>query len=127
MSLASEAEHIRQAEHNERFLESFDLPTTPFLDWATTAIFYTAVHYVRAVAAHHRVTNISRHGEVDKLFATLPILRQNPGVYDDYRQLKDDSRDARYDMRRLTLREVVELRDEELSRIRGFVRLYLSV
>lgn len=119
--MASEQAHLAQARHNEAFLGSFDLATTPYLDWAVTAIFYSALHYIRALAARYRITNISTYGEMDRLFQRVSLFRQHQWVYQDYRQLKDDSRAARYDMRKFTLREAGELRDEELFRIREFV------
>ncbi len=119
--MASVVEHLAQARHNEAFLASLDLPTTPYLDWAVTAIFYAALHYLRGLLARHHVTNISRYGEMDTAFDRLAVLRGNPGIYIDYRQLKDDSRAARYNMWRPPYGEVVDFRDGELRRIRDFV------
>ncbi|MCZ6479114.1 MAG: hypothetical protein O6929_01720 [candidate division NC10 bacterium] len=124
--MATEREHLRQAEHNEDFVGTFDLTRTPYLDWAATVIFYAALHYIRALAARHRIRNISRYAEMDNLFDRLMVFRRNPGVYEDYRQLKDDSRAARYDMRRFSPEEVMGLRDEELRRINQFVRTQLA-
>ena len=42
-------------------------------------------------------------------------------MYEDYRQLKDDSRAARYDMWKPTIADVVDYRDGELRRLREFV------
>lgn len=119
--MATEQAHLQQAVHNEQFLATFDLVITPYLDWAVTVIFYAALHYIRAVAARYLFSNISTYGELDRMFERLQILRQNSGIYVDYRQLKDDSRVARYDMRKFSPQEVRDLRDEELSRIRQFV------
>lgn len=119
--MATEPEHLQQAQHNEQFLTTFELATTPYLDWAVSVIFYAALHYIRALAARHHLTNISTYGDMDQAFARLTVFRKNPAIYPDYRQLKDDSRAARYDMARFTPREVVDLRDQELHRIRGFV------
>jgi len=124
--MATEREHLHQAQHNEQFLATFYLPTTSYLDWAVTVIFYAALHYIRALAARHLFTNISRYGELDKLFNRLPLFRNNSWVYIDYRQLKDDSRAARYDMRAFSSQEVTALRDEELTRIRQFVLAQLA-
>jgi hypothetical protein len=94
---------------------------TPYLDWAVTVIFYATLHYLRALFARHHVTNIARYGDMDKAFERLAVVRNEAGIYNDYRQLKDDSRDARYNMWRPTLVEVVDFRDGELDRIRSFV------
>ena len=124
--MATEREHLRQAEHNEDFVGTFDLTRTPYLDWAVTVIFYAALHYIRALAARYHFRNISRYGELDRVFERFVVFRRNPGVYEDYRQLKDDSRAARYDMRRFSPEEVIALRDEELRRINQFVRTQLA-
>jgi hypothetical protein len=119
--MASVAEHLEQARHNEAFLGSLDLQSTPYLDWAVTIIFYAALHYLRALFADNLITNISRYGDMDKAFDRLALLKKNPTVYNDYRQLKDDSRDTRYNMWRPASADVVDFRDGELRRIRDFV------
>jgi hypothetical protein len=124
--VATVEKHLRQAEHNEHFLATLDLASTPYLDWALTIIFYAALHYLRALFSHHHLTNITRYGEMDNAFARLPVCRRNPDMYQDYRQLKDDSRAARYDMWRPTLADVVDYRDGELRRIRELVRAHLT-
>ena len=123
--MATEQAHLRQAQHNEQFLTTFDPAITPYLDWAVTVIFYAALHYIRALAARHQFMNISRYGELDRVFERLPVFRHNRAVYVDYRQLKDDSRAARYDMGVFSSQEVAGLRDEELLRIRQFVLAHL--
>jgi hypothetical protein len=119
--MATEEIHLRQAKHNEQFLDTFDLSTTPYLDWVVTVIFYAALHYIRALAARHHFGNVSSHADMDRIFSRVPVFRRQPDVYVDYRQLKDDSRAARYDARQFSPREVVELQDEEFQRIRVFV------
>jgi hypothetical protein len=119
--MASVAQHLAQAGHNEAFLESLDLRTTPYLDWAMTIIFYAALHYIRGLLARYQVTNISSYGEMDKAFNRLILLRQNPGIHTDYRQLKDDSRAARYNMWSPAYGDIVDFRAGELRRIREFV------
>jgi hypothetical protein len=119
--VATVREHIAQARHNEAFLGTLDLRSSPYLDWAITVIFYAALHYLRAIFARNLITNIARYGDMDKAFERLAVMKRNPGIYDDYRQLKDDSREARYNMWRPGPAEVIEFRDGELSRIREFV------
>ena len=114
-------EHLRQARHNEQYLLTFDLATSLYLDWAITAIFYTALHYLRSLMSRLLFTNVSGYGDMDKAFDRLSLLKRNPAIYADYRQLKDDSWAARYNMWRPTVAEVVDLKDNELQRIRNFV------
>jgi hypothetical protein len=58
---------------------------------------------------------------MDRAFERLPVLRRNPQVYEAYRQLKDDSRSARYDMWAPRPPDVLDLREDELRTIREFV------
>jgi len=90
-------QHLAQARRNEAFLGTFDLADPRYLDWAVTVIFYAALHYLRALMSKHRYTNISRYGDMDMAFERLTVLKRNPQIYDAYRDLKDDSRSARYD------------------------------
>jgi hypothetical protein len=118
--VATQQQHLEKAYHNESFFNYFDLDTTPFLDWVITGIFYSALHYIRAIASNYKFENISSYGDIDKLFNVLSIFKQTPSIYYDYRQLKDDSRTARYEMTNFTKEEVQDLRDQEFARIKSF-------
>lgn len=85
-------EHLRQAEHNERFVDIFDLKSSPYLDWALTGIFYSAIHYVEAALATRAKHPLS-HSERNTL---IHLYIKNNDVYDDHRDLMEDSRDVRY-------------------------------
>ena len=119
------AQHLEQAQHNERFLATLDPASTPFRDWAVTIIFYAALHYLRALFARYLHANITRYGEMDTAFSRIDVCRRNPRIYDDDRQLKDDSRAARYDMWRPAVADIVDYRDNELRRVREFVQANL--
>lgn len=119
--MATKKEHIRKAEHNERFIDLFDIDTTPFLDWVITGIFYSAIHYIRALAAKYGLINISSYGDMDKLFNRISVFKNNRTAYMDYRQLKDDSRSARYEMVKFSTPEVRSLKNEEFQRIKSFI------
>lgn len=123
--MPTEAQHLQKAQHNEAFLATFDLITSRYLDWAVTATFYAALHYLRALMAKHRYTNVSNYGDVDVAFNRIDILKRNPPIYDAYRNLKDESWAARYNMWIPRPPDVVDLRDNELQRIRDFVRANL--
>ncbi len=75
--------------------------------------------------AKHRYTNVSNYGDVDVAFNRIDILKRNPPIYDAYRNLKDESWAARYNMWVPRPPDVVDLRDNELQRIRDFVRANL--
>lgn len=119
--MPSEAQHLQKARHNDAFLATFDLAASPYLDWAVTAAFYAALHYLRALMAKNFYTNVSHYGDMDTAFNRLALLKRNPAVYDDYRSLKDESWSARYNMWVPRPPDVVDLRDNELHRIREFV------
>ncbi len=118
--MPTKEQHLQQAQHNEAYLATFDLAQSPYLDWAATAAFYSALHYLRALMARYGYTNISGYGDMDKAFERLAVLKSSTDVHDSYRQLKDDSRSARYDMWKPTGADVVDLRDE-MVKIRDFV------
>jgi hypothetical protein len=123
--MPTKEQHLQQAQHNEAFLATFNVETSPFLDWAVSAVFYAGLHYLRSLMAKHGYSNISRYADMDRAFERLAVLKRNPGINDAYRQLKDDSRAARYDMWRPTETDVVDLRDGELRKIREFVHANL--
>lgn len=85
--------HLSQARHNESvalFLLQHDYP-----DWAVTAFFYAALHYVEAVLAGEN-RHSENHPARDSSIARNPSLRR---VYGEYRYLKTVSNDARYRVR----------------------------
>lgn len=71
-------QHRQQAEHNKAFIR--DLDTTPYLDWAVTVAFYTALHLVEwfltskghtGRRAHQlRDAYISREADLRAMYAT---------------------------------------------------------
>jgi hypothetical protein len=44
--MPSQRGQASQVLHSRKFLATLDLDNSPFLDWAVTVIFYTAVHLV---------------------------------------------------------------------------------
>jgi len=87
-------QHRDKAIHNEDFVAELN---NPYWDWAITATFYSALHYVEAFLACKPIPIHSRNHEVrdDNIQRDALLTR----IYDDYRQLKDDSHNARYDAR----------------------------
>ena len=86
--MATENEHERQADHNQKFLD--DLDPTKYPDWAATVAFYIAVHRVQALLrvsgdrckSHQKRNNILR--------------AKFPSVWKHYQPLYSFSRLARY-------------------------------
>lgn len=90
--MPSTDEHLKQAKHNEGFVGIFDLETSPYLDWALTSIFYSAIHYVEAALAING-KHPSSHSQRNTF---IEVYIKNTNVYDHHRDLMEDSRDARY-------------------------------
>ena len=90
--MPTKEEHLKKAHHNEAFIESFEVADTPFLDWIVTAAFYAAVHYIEAYLASHD-SHSQHHRARDSELVRDPGLKQ---IHSVYRQLKDDSTNARY-------------------------------
>lgn len=115
-------QHRAKAENNEFFV---DETGNPFWDWAVTAIFYAALHYVEAYFANqvpplhpgaHQVRN-----------STVQKDARLTAIYVDYRQLEDESRDARYDAAMtMTQADVTRLK-RNLERIKAVVIPLLPV
>lgn len=110
-------EHKAKAGHNENFVASIE---DPYWDWAITGLFYAAVHYVMAFLAKksvHPVLHQVRNSHVHR----DPIL--NP-IYVDYRELQDNSEDARY-MERVPVtaftKKDVDRLSKRLSRIKATI------
>ena len=114
------ASHLLQAQKNERFYQQLNLDNTEFHDWAVIGLFYSALHYVDAYLATQGLENISNHGvrlnEVSR--AENPLFP----IYPYYRHLYQWSRWVRYDLIPCDKAEVEQLRDNEFSQVRDFVR-----
>ena len=86
--MATESDHLRQAQHNHEFLNAIEQARFP--DWAATVAFYTAVHLVQALLKRHG-ENCSSHNSRNRK------LRQKfPAVWKLYQPLYTYSRLARY-------------------------------
>lgn len=104
---------LERARHNERFLATLDLDTTPYLDWAVTIAFYAALRYVDAFFYPRRVGS---HTARIKLLGSNPQTRP---IYDSYMILYRRSRDARYELTQFTPDQVKSLVVNSLGHIRA--------
>jgi len=87
--VATKDEHLAKAGHNEKFVAAI---VDPFWDWAITGIFYAALHYLMAFLAtkgDHPGTHQVRNSHIHRDATLKPI-------YVDYRELQNESEDARY-------------------------------
>lgn len=91
--MASSIDHYTQAQGNEGFYETLgeDSSTTP--EWAMTALFYAAVHYVQAACLHLGVNPIPKDHQSRK----AAVRTQFKSVAGDFETLYHESRKARYE------------------------------
>ena len=126
--MASTSDHVGRAENNETFYQSFPLDSTPYLDWAITALFYSSVHYVDAGLHEHRTrrdpSGIHPESHEER---TSAVQRNFPRIYRQFRYLKDRSEDARYRLMSFTPQEVRELEQREFRGIRQLMRTRLRL
>lgn len=124
--MATPAEHRAKALHNEQFIHSYSLGAGDFADWAVTALFYSAVHWLRALITKSGF-HVGNYKEEE--FAATVLLRKgmlNHQAWQWYRNLKDDSRDARYEMVMFTPADYEHLHRECFIPLRAFVQDLLS-
>ena len=107
-------QHREKAEHDEFFVAELK---EPFWDWAITGLFYAALHYIEVRLAGqtppiHPETHLIRDSHVHRLLST---------IYVDYRELEEQSRDARYDAaQNFTQQDFVRLQ-VNLARIKAAI------
>lgn len=109
--------HLSQAQHNENFVQTFDLDKTGYLDWVVTGIFYAGVHYVESFLAT-KGFNSGNHMEREKAIMSYPEL--DP-IINDYRTLKDESVEARYKIRKFFPSEVKDLLKGEFLNLKQHI------
>lgn len=122
--MPNQQEHLDKAAHNERFLDTFDVDSTPYLDWVVIVAFYIAVHYVDAYLALRGYEHIGDHKTRGNLVILDSDLR---AVADPYFQLKDDSEGARYDVQQFTTRMVNEILHNFLEPVRCHIQQLLGI
>jgi hypothetical protein len=103
--MPSQREHAFQVLHNREFLATFDLDNGPFLDWAVTVIFYTAVHLVEQFLAQ-RGQDLLSHQTRERFISQNVDLKP---IWSAYRELKYQSERARYLVARFQPDEVKKL------------------
>lgn len=113
--MPSNLTHRQQAQHNEEFIASFDLDSTPYLDWVVTAIFYAALHFIDSYLATKGI-HLSSHRGRDSLIWAVRDLRP---IYSAYRRLKHRSEQARYDAVPFSSKQVRGLLNRELTSIKA--------
>ncbi len=95
--MATVQEHRSKALHNEKLIDVHKLADGEFIDWAIIVLFYSALHWMRALAAQEGC-QIKTYRTEETVFQRVPTFAQHSKTYLWYRQLKDSSRDGRYEM-----------------------------
>ena len=109
--------HLRKAEHNLKFVKTFNLENTKYLDWAAVAIFYTACHYVDAYFATTGKLEFVNHGQRNDAVEDelSPIARQ-------YLILFRAGHDARYKPYRVfSTRDLMDYEAVHLAQIDNYI------
>lgn len=93
--------HIKQAEHNKDFHDCMKSTFSErFFDWKITAIFYIALHCLKALSIKlgvdigHTHTEISKSIDPDNPGRSMSVSR---GAFRNYRNLYQYSKTARYE------------------------------
>lgn len=117
LPLPKKAEHSGKAAQNDFFVSTLG---NPFWDWAVTAKFYAALHYVEAYLATKNPTVHSRNHSVrDSNIQADPLLRT---LYVDYRELESECHDARYDASLTFSQADVNRLERNLENIRKVIK-----
>lgn len=90
--MSDRATHLDWAERNRQFAATIKTGAAAHADWAVTAVFYSAVHLLEAYLAGMG-EHPGGHGERSQAFQDHSVLVE---VWEDYREMKDYSEDARY-------------------------------
>jgi hypothetical protein len=89
-----EQSHLAKAERNETFAGSFNPKDLTSEEWAITAAFYSALHYVTGYLVHNGQGHLChKHEDRAKAIATDKTLR---GISTAYDYLKFISSESRY-------------------------------
>ena len=98
--MSKHLEHLEQIRHNKKFLVFLDKHSDQqFIDWQMTVVFYTALHFIHALARKKKCNIGASHEKVheninpDNKSAIMPLPELE---YASYVNLYHHSRNARY-------------------------------
>ena len=127
--MATPSEHRSKALHNEELLDVHKLPEGKFAGWAITVLFYSALHWMRALAAQEGF-QIKRYSgtESEKLaLQQVPLFQQSPEPFKWYRLLKHVSQDARYEMTQYSSADFRDLKQRFFDPFKSYVIANLRI
>jgi hypothetical protein len=106
-------DHILQAQHNEDFYRATD--KNAYSDWAMTAVYYAALHYVDAFLARAGMIDPGGHDVRDREMHMRMELRP---IVKNYFRLKSRSRSVRYYCTTFSFPELQRSYEDDLTEIR---------
>jgi hypothetical protein len=120
--MPTDLQHLHKAEHNEAFYLSFDLGSTPYLDWVVNGIFYSAVHYLESYLATQQ-KHSQTHGDRNANIRDDPNLGRD--IFKKFNSLKDDSENGRYFIKVFTPGEIQQYIIPNLYAIKEYLQKYI--
>jgi hypothetical protein len=115
-------EHLDQFQHNDVASQVLARAGDNW-DWAVTAMFYAALHLCQAYLIRAGL-EANSHGSRDRQMLASPQLRP---ILDQYRALRNDSQEARYECRRFSLEEYESIREGSFTILTTHLRALLGV
>jgi HEPN domain len=122
--MATQEQHRSKALRNERLIQAHGLANGEFVEWAVTALFYAALHWLRALLAQQGI-QIASYAEEDRAFEQLPLLTTSPQPRRWYRMLGDESRHSRYGMKAYMTSDFQDLEHNYYGPFRRFILSHL--
>jgi hypothetical protein len=120
--MPDERTHIDQVAHNTAFLNSINW--SAYGDWATTTVFYIALHCVDAYLANKGIIEVDAHKNREDYAKTFNELKR---ILSAYRRIKDASIRARYYGDKHSKEEIDSLVKSQLSHIKLHIGKMLGV
>ena len=111
-------EYIQQAAHNADLASYLRQTGKNCLDWAVTCLFYAAIHYINAYLVKKHIPLPTSHRGRRNIVRSDSVLSQ---ICQDYCHLGDESRDARYKLKRPSVSDYDTLLVSQFNRIRKFI------
>ena len=120
------ADYVQQAAHNAALAGYLRANKIEYLDWAATCLFYAAVHYVNAYLIKFNIVIPRRHrgSEPKNKPGRLNIVQQDSTlktIYSNYRHLDDESRDARYELKKPSSDDYDKFLVGQLQKIKDYI------
>jgi len=127
--MATPSEHRSKALHNEELLDVHTLGEGKFAGWAITVLFYSVLHWMRALAAQEGF-QIKRYSGLESetlALQQIPVFQQSPEPFKWYRWLKHASQEARYEMTQFSSADFRDLKQRFFDPFKSFIITNLRI